>query len=228
VAGDLDTHDGLARYACAHAGVLVVSVDYRRAPEHKFPTAVDDSYAALCWAVDRAPELGGDATRVAVMGDSAGGNLAAVMCQLARARRGPRIAFQALLYPTLDLGSSMDYPSRQQFGGGDYFLSTRDMDRFTSLYLSDVAQEVTDRRASPLLTEDLTGLPAALIVAAGCDILRDEGKVYADRLTAAGVPVEYRCFENTIHAFVSFGAAIPAAQDAMAFVAERLRTALRG
>src|SRR6185503_18633365 len=110
--------------------------------------------------------------------------------------------------------------------GGDYFLSTRDMDWFVSLYLSDVAQEITDRRASPLLTEDLTGLPAALIVTAGCDLLRDEGKAYADRLAAAGVPVEYRCFENTIHAFVSFNAAIPAGREALSFVADRLRAAL--
>ena len=227
VAGDLDTHDGFARYYCAHAGVLVVSVDYRLAPEHKFPTAVDDSYAALCWAVDRTGELGGDAARVAVIGDSAGGNLAAVMCQLARARGGPRIAYQALLYPTLDFGSSVEYASRRLFGGGDYFLSTRDMDWFMAQYLSDVTPEIADRRASPLLTEDLTGLPAALIVTAGCDVLRDEGKAYADRLAAAGVPVEYRCFENTIHAFVSFNAAIPAGQEALAFVADRLRTALQ-
>jgi acetyl esterase len=101
------------------------------------------------------------------------------------------------------------------------------MDWFTSLYLTNVAQEVTDRRASPLLTEDLTGLPAALIVTAGCDVLRDEGKAYADRLAAAGVPVEYRCFEHTIHAFVSFNAAIPAGREALAFVADRLRAALQ-
>jgi acetyl esterase len=227
VAGDLDTHDGFARYCCTHAGVLVVSVDYRLAPEHKFPAAVDDSYAALCWAVDHAGELGGDSARVAVIGDSAGGNLAAVMCQLARARRGPGIAFQALLYPTLDFGSAMEYASRKQFGGGDYFLSTRDMDWFMSLYLNNVTQEITDPRASPLLAEDLTGLPPALIVTAGCDVLRDEGKAYADRLTAAGVPVEYHCFENTIHAFMSFSAAIPAGQEALAFVANRLRLALR-
>ena len=227
VAGDLDTHDGFARYCCSHARVLVVSVDYRRPPEHKFPAAVEDSYAALCWAVDRAEELGGDATRAAVIGDSAGGNLAAVMCQLARARRGPTIAFQALLYPTLDFGSSMDYPSRRQFGGGDYFMSTRDREWFTSLYLNDVTREITDRRASPLLTEDLSGLPPALIVTAGCDPLRDEGKAYADRLAAAGVPVEYRCFEHTIHAFVAFSAAIPAGEEAQAFIADRLRAALQ-
>ena len=117
--------------------------------------------------------------------------------------------------------------SRRRFGGGDYFLSTRDMDWFTSLYLDDVTQQVTDRRASPLLTEDLTGLPPALIVTAGCDLMCDEGKAYADRLAAAGVPVEYRCFEHTIHAFVSFDAAIPAGQEALAFVADRLRVALR-
>jgi acetyl esterase len=227
VAGDLETHDAFARYCCRHADVIVVSVDYRRPPEHKFPAAPEDSYAALCWAVDRAGDLGGDASRVAVMGDSAGGNLAAVVCQLARSRGGPRIAFQALLYPTVDLGSSADYPSRRQFGGGDYFLSTRDVDWFTTLYLSDVAEEVADPRASPLLTTDLTGLPPALIVTAGCDVMRDEGRTYADRLIAAGVPVEYRCYEHTIHAFMAFNAAIPAGQEGLTFVAGRLRTALR-
>lgn len=228
VAGDIDTHDSLARYCCKHADVIVIGVDYRRPPEDPFPAAVDDAYAAVQWAVAHAGELGGDKDRVAVVGDSAGGNLSAVVCQLAKARGGPSIAFQALLYPTVDLSVAATYPSRAEFGGGEFFLSNRDMDFFRSHYLADIPRQAEDPRASPLLAGDLTGLPPALIVTAGCDPLRDEGKAYADRLAAAGVPVEYRCFEQTIHAFMSFAGAIPVGLDALAFVASRLRAALHG
>jgi acetyl esterase len=227
-AGDIDSHDAVARYYAAGADAIVVSVDYRRPPEHKFPTAVDDAYAAVEWAAAHGPEVGGDAGRVAVIGDSAGGNLAAVVCQLAKQRRGPRIAYQVLMYPSVDLRDPMDapsYPSRGRFGGGDYFLSTREMEWFRSLYLSGVS-EADDPRASPIASPDLSGLPPALIVAAGCDVLRDEGKVYADRLAAAGVPVEYRCFDGTIHAFMSFAGAIPIGLEALSFVASRLRSTL--
>ena len=227
VAGDLDTHDAIARYYCKHADVIVVSVDYRLAPEHPFPTGVEDCFAALNWAVEHAEELGGDITRVGVTGDSAGGNLSAVMCQLAKARGGPKIAFQALVYPVVDLDASADYPSRSQFGGGDYFLSSRDMEWFRSLYLTDVAQQMHDPRVSPLRADDLTGLPQAVVVTAGCDLLRDEGKAYADRLAKAGVPVEYRCFETTIHACMSFALAIPAGQQMLNFIASRLRLSLQ-
>jgi len=223
---NLDTHDAIARSYCRHADAIVINVDYRLAPEHKFPAAVDDSYAAVCWAAEHAAELGGDAQRIAVTGDSAGGNLAAVICQLAKSKGGPAIAFQALIYPVVDLDLASTFASRAEFGGGDYFLTLRDMEWFNSLYFTDAASQVKDPRASPLRTEDLTGLPPALVVTAGCDPLRDEAKVYADRLAAAGVPVEYRCFGGTIHAFLSFAAAIPAADEAVAFIAERLHTAL--
>ncbi len=225
-AGDLDTHDASARYYAANAEALVVSVDYRRPPEHRFPVAVDDAYAAVEWAAGHADELGGDASRLAVAGDSAGGNLATVVCQLAKQRGGPRIAYQALLYPTVDLRGPFEgsaYPSRARFGGGEYFLSNRDMEWFRALYLTDVAREADDPRASPIVARDLSGLPPALVVGAGCDMLRDEGKAYADRLAAAGVPVEYRCFDGTIHAFMSFAGAIPMGLEALSFVAARLR-----
>ena len=225
VAGDLDTHDSIARYYCKHADAVVIAVDYRLAPEHPFPAAVDDAYAAVEWAVEHANELHGDARRIAVLGDSAGGNLAAVVCQLAKARNGPRIAFQALVYPVVDFRPGATYPSREQFGGGDFFLSNRDMEFFRSCYLNDVPRNGSEPRASPLLG-DLAGLPPALVVTAGCDPLHDEAKAYADRLAAAGVPVEYRCFESTIHAFMSFAAALPVGVEGLSFVAARLRAAL--
>jgi acetyl esterase len=226
IAGDLETHDSIARYYSRHADAVVVAVDYRLAPEHRFPVAVDDAFAGLVWAVEHAGGIHADAARVAVTGDSAGGNLAAVVCQLAKARGGPSIAFQALIYPSVDFDLTAAYPSRSQFGGGEYFLSTLDMDMFRSHYLRDPASEVRDERASPIVTADLRGLPPALVVTSGCDPLRDEGKAYADRLAAAGVPVEYHCFEGTIHAFMSFAAAIPMAVEGLSFVADRLRAAL--
>jgi acetyl esterase len=227
VAGDLDTHDSISRYYAAEADAIVIAVDYRLAPEHPFPAAVTDAYAALEWVDNHGTELHADLNRLAVAGDSAGGNLAAVICQLARDQRGPRIAYQALIYPAVDWDLSKAYESRSQFGGGDYFLSLRDMEWFRSLYLPDVERDRLDPRASPLAAKTLSGLPPALVVTSGCDPLRDEGKAYADRLRAAGVPVEYRCFEGTIHACMSFAGAIPAGLEALSFVAARLRSALQ-
>jgi acetyl esterase len=223
-AGSLDTHAQTARYLCQNANVTVVAVGYRKSPEHRFPAAVNDALAATEWVAANAREIGGDGSRLAVAGDSAGGNLAAVVCQLAKARGGPRIAFQALFYPLMDftLASS---PSRSQFGGGDFFLSNEDMVWFRELYLAEPSQ-ATDPRVSPGLAPDVSGLPPALILAAGCDLLVDEGRAYADRLRSAGVPVEYRCFEGTIHAFMSFTGAIPLGRDALSHAASRLRTAL--
>ena len=226
VLGNLDTHDSIARYYARHADAIVIGVDYRLAPEHPFPAAVDDAYAALEWAGAHARELNGDANRVAVTGDSAGGNLSAVVCQLAKERGGPRIAFQALIYPAVEFDPRTNYPSRSEFGGGEYFLSTHDMAWFASLYLADVERQVADPRVSPLAARDLRGLPPALVVTSGCDPLRDEGKAYADRLAAAGVPVEYRCVEGTIHACMSFAGAIPAGLEMLTLVASRLRAAL--
>jgi acetyl esterase len=229
VAGDLDTHDSIARFYSANADAIVVAVDYRQPPERKFPAAVDDCYAAIEWAAAHTSELSGDRNRLAVAGDSAGGNLAAVVCQLAKARGGPAIAYQALIYPACDLRDPVDdpkYPSRREFGQGEYFLSLRDMTWFRGHYLGDLAREPHDPRVSPIAAADLRGLPAALVVTAGCDALRDEGQAYANRLSADGVPVEYRCFEGTIHAFMSFAGAIPLGNEALSFVASRLRAAL--
>jgi acetyl esterase len=226
VAGDLDTHDSIARFHCKHADAVVIAVDYRLAPEHPFPAAVNDAYAAVEWAVEHAHELHGDARMIAVLGDSAGGNLAAVVCQLAKARNGPRIGFQALMCPAVDFSLGAEYPSRSQFGGGDFFLSNRDMEFFRSRYLTDLQRQASDARVSPLLASDLAGLPPALVVTAGCDPLHDEGRMYVDRLAAAGVTVEYHCFESTIHAFMSFAGAIPVGVDGLSFVAARLHAAL--
>jgi acetyl esterase len=226
VGGDLDTHDAIARYYAKHADAIVIAVDYRLAPEHRFPAAVDDAYAAVVWTATHAHEIWGDAARLAVTGDSAGGTLAAVACQLARERGTPRIAYQALLYPATDLTRDSSYPSREAFGGGGYFLSTADMYWFRAQYLSDPDAQSQDARVSPLVNADLSGLPPALVITAGYDPLRDEGKAYADRLSAAGVPVEYRCFETTVHAFVSFTALIPVGLEALALVGSRMRAAL--
>ena len=192
------------------------------------PETSIDAYAAVEWAVEHARELSADAGRLAVLGDSAGGNLAAVVCQVAQARNGPRIAFQALVYPIVDFRLEATYPSREQFGGGDFFLSNRDLAFFRSCYLDDVQKQASDPRASPLLGGDLAGLPPALVVTAGCDPLHDEGQAYADRLAAAGVPVEYRCYDQTIHAFMSFAGALPVGVEGLSFVASRLRAALHG
>jgi acetyl esterase len=226
VAGDLDTHDAIARYVATHADAIVIAVDYRLAPEHPFPAAVDDASDAVAWASAHAAEVGGDPARLAVAGDSAGANLSTVACLLATQRGGPRIAFQALVYPTVDCRPEATFASRDQFGGGDYFLSNRDMEWFRSLYLANVERDAADQRASPLAALSLAGLPPALVVTCGCDLLRDEGQAYAERLAAAGVPVEQRCFDGTIHACLSFAGAIPTGLDALSFVASRLRAAL--
>jgi acetyl esterase len=225
VAGDLDTHDAIARYYAKHADAVVVAVDYRLAPEHRFPAAVDDSYAATLWVSEHASEIHGDAARLAVTGDSAGGNLAAVVCQLARDRGMPRIAYQVLLYPAVDWSLGAQYPSVAAFGTGEYFMGAADMEWFRRQYLSD-PEQVKDPRASPIANPNLGDLPPALVVTAGHDPLRDEGRAYADRLRAAGVPVEYRCFEQTVHAFVSFAKALPVGVEALSFIASRMRATL--
>jgi acetyl esterase len=229
VAGDLDTHDAIARFYAVHADAIVVSVDYRQPPEQTSPAAADDSYAAFEWAAAHASDISGDRNRLAVVGDSAGGNLAAVVCQRAKELGGPRIAYQALIYPAVDLRDPVDdpkYPSRSQFGQGDYFISMRDMVWFRGHYLSDVARDSHDPRVSPIAATDLRGLPPALVVTAGCDVFRDEGQAYANRLAADGVQVEYRCFDGAIHAFMSFAGVIPMGNEALSFVASRLRAAL--
>jgi len=178
-------------------------------------------------AAGQAVALGGDPARLAVTGNSGGGNFSAVLCQLARVRKGPNIAFQVLAYPVVDLSVVADYPSRKACGTGEYFLSQADMDWIMGMYFTDQAREGSNLLASPILAPDLAGLPTALIITAGFDPLVDEGRRYGQRLTAAGVPVEYRRFHSTIHGFMSFAGVPDAGREGLELVAARLRSHLQ-
>lgn len=221
--GDIESHDTIARYLCLHGDVVVVSVDYRLAPENRFPAGVEDCYAAVEWVAKNAAAIGVDAERIALTGDSAGGNLAIVMSLLARARGGPAIAFQIPVYPCVDCRESADYSSRGKFGRGEYFLSAAGIEWVNANYFS-AAGEAEDFRASPIVAADLSGLPPALLITAGYDPLCDEGALYAERLREAGVPVEYRCYAGTIHGFLSFAGVLEAGRDALDLIADRLRS----
>jgi len=200
VFGDLDSHDSACRLICRDAGVHVLAVDYRLAPEHPAPAAVDDAYAAYRWAREHAAELGADPRRVAVAGDSAGGNLAAVVCRLARDAGDPMPSLQWLIYPVTDQRGLAR--SRTLLGDG-FLLTKHDVDWFTDCYLQRSGLDRTDPLVSPLLADDLAGLPPALVITAGFDPLRDEGEEYADKLRKAGVAVDHRLMASMIHAFLN-------------------------
>ena len=200
VMGDLDTHDNLCRLLARKSDALVMAVDYRLAPEHPFPAPFDDAYAALVWAAENAASVGADPKRILVAGDSAGANLAAAACLAARDRGGPAVGGQILLYPATDL-ASFDRPSYRHFADGHY-LTRRYMEAFRDRYLPR-AQDRTDPLASPLLAPDLTGLPPALVITAGFDVLRDEGEAYAERLRASGVAVTATRYNGMVHGFLS-------------------------
>ncbi|WP_019142926.1 alpha/beta hydrolase [Noviherbaspirillum massiliense] len=222
VIGDLETHDTLCRELANGARCAVMSVDYRMGPEHRFPAAVEDCIAATYWARRNAAKLGLDAERLAVGGDSAGGNLAAVVAIAARDAGNLPIAFQLLIYPATDMRRSA--PSHATNGQG--YLLTRDtIDYFHDHYIIDPAQDL-DWRASPLLREDLGGLPPAFVLTAGYDPLRDEGLMYAQRLTEAGNRAAHICFERQIHGFILMGRVIDEANDAVAICASQLARAL--
>lgn len=221
VLGSIQTHDGLCGQLAADARCIVVSVDYRMAPEHAFPAAVEDALDAFRWARDQARELGGDPARVAVGGDSAGGNLAAVVSQQCLARGEPGPFLQLLLYPATDL--SRESPSYASYGEGFYLTRLR-MEWFKDLYLR--VEERSDPRASPLLGRELAGLPPACVATAGFDPLRDEGRAYAEALEAAGVDVVYRNYDGVLHGFASMAGRIPAARDAYDDLVGRFRALL--
>ena len=223
VIGDLETHDVVCRQITAEAGVTVIAVDYRVAPEHKFPAAVDDAWAATRWIAAHAGDLGIDADRLAVGGDSAGGNLAAVVALLARDAGGPRIGLQILIYPVTDLGSE----SRSYADLAEGYMLTRDSMRwFRAQYLTK-EEDAADWRVSPLRAPSLAGLPSALVITAGYDPLRDEGEAYARRLREAGVSVDAVGFGGMIHGFVPMGRLIDTAFRAVTLIAGSLRHALR-
>ncbi len=221
VIGNLDTHDSLCRHLANAARCVVVSVDYRLAPEHKFPAAVEDCFAATSWVAEQAEALGIDRERLAVGGDSAGGNLAAVVSLLARDRRAPQLHYQVLLYPAVDC--SMTHPSHHRFAEG-YLLTRPTMRWFYDHYLHQPS-DVEDWRASPLQAPDLSGVASAFVLTCGNDVLCDEGEAYARRLQQHGVAVRLRRFPDQIHGFLTMGKIIAAAQPALDEVAAALRTA---
>jgi len=222
VVGSLDSHDEVCRLLSKLSGCALVSVDYRLAPEAPFPEPVEDAYAATCWIAEHAEDLQLDATRLGVAGDSAGGNLAAVVSLLARERTGPALGFQALIYPVVQFDFSR--VSYQQNGKG-YLLEVETMEWFRELYLPEPAHR-TDPRAAPLRAPDLRGLPPALVLTAEFDPLRDEGDDYADRLREAGVEVIHRKCPGMIHGFVALAEVVPAAREALTDVARALGVAL--
>ena len=222
VQGDLETHHGLCARLAKHGGVLVVAVDYRLAPEHKFPAAVEDCLAAYRWLRAHGRDVGADPGRVAVAGDSAGGNLSAVVSQLAASGGTPVPTCQVLIYPAVDFSTETD--SHREMVDGHVIPRDRIM-WYGEQYLRSEADKA-DLRASPLRAASLAGQPPALIVTAGFDPLRDEGRAYGDRLREAGVDVVYREYPGQIHAFVSLTKAIPQGLACTLEVAEYLRKRL--
>jgi acetyl esterase len=216
VIGDLDSYDAQCRLLCSRVGLTVASVDYGLAPEHPFPAGLEDALAAFDWAVEH------EAGPVVVGGDSAGGNLSAVVAQT---RHDARIAAQLLIYPAADLLN--EYPSMDENGEG-LFLTRDDMEWFHHHYLGDDEAARSDPRASPLLADDLSGLPRALVYTAQYDPLRDAGNAYAEALSAAGVEVVHRCFEGLIHGFFGLGPFSQAAQAAIDRICDDLRAVLTG
>ncbi|NDZ14432.1 acetyl hydrolase [Variovorax sp. WS11] len=222
--GDLDTHDTLCRELCNLSGCALVAVDYRMGPEHRFPAAVDDALVATYWVREHADSLGVDAARLAIGGDSAGGNLAAVVAIAARDAGNLPLAFQLLIYPATDMRRG--HPSHTTNGQG-YVLTSDSIRYFHDHYIADPQHDL-DWRASPLLHPDLSRLPPALVLTAGYDPLRDEGLDYARALTAVGNRAVYVCFERQIHGFITMGRLIDEANAAVSMCAAELRRALVG
>jgi len=222
VIGSPDTHDATTRNLCNGAGCVVMSVDYRLAPEHKFPAAAEDALAAVRWCAAHSAEIGVDPRRIAVGGDSAGGNLAAVAALMAREAGGPALRLQVLVYPVADY--ACDTASYRTYATGYGTLEAASMRWFRDQYLRDEADR-RDWRAAPLRAADLSGLPPALVLTAQCDVLHDEGEAYAQRLRAAGAEVEYHRCEGMIHGFFTMAPAVDGAVRAQALVCEAMKGA---
>ena len=223
VIGSLDTHDPVCRAVANAAECLVISVEYRLAPEHPFPAAVEDAYAATEWAVEYASDLGGDSSRIAVGGDSAGGNLSAAMTLMTRDRGGPELCHQSLIYPAVNSPTLMEFDSYEENAEG-YFLERESAEWFYERYIQRET-DVRNEYAAPLLARDLSGLPSATVITAGFDPLRDEGFAYADRLDETGVAVEHEHFEGMIHGFINLIDMVDRSREAIGVVADGLREA---
>jgi acetyl esterase len=221
---NLDTHDRACRGLANASGCIVVSVDYRLAPEHKFPAAAEDAYTATCYIAEHAADFGIDPARIGVGGDSAGGNLATVVAMMARDRGGPPLKFQLLIYPVTDF-TTHETASEREFGRG-YFLDTEVMDWFADQYFAAEA----DRHlpyGSPLKATDLQELPPAMVITGECDPLRDQGEAYADQLRAAGVSVVLKRYDGMIHPFLSLAGIVDAGREAIKESAAAVRQALK-
>ncbi|MDR7299423.1 acetyl esterase [Pelomonas aquatica] len=225
VLGDLEGYDAVCRQLCADSGVMIVSAAYRLAPEHPYPAAIDDCHAALGWVAESIRSFGGDPTRLAVAGDSAGATLATTTALLARDAGGPVIAFQLLVYPAAAGGHDGDYPSRQRHAAGPT-LTLRTMDYFNRHYYGP-AGKAPDWRGAPLLAPSLAGLPPTLLVLAAHDALRDEGMAYGEALAAAGDAVTVVEYHGLAHGFISMAGAVPAARLALAQMASALQQVLQ-
>ncbi len=199
--GSLNSHDGFCRELCMRASVIVISVDYHRAPEYKFPAAISDCYTAVCWVAQNGKQFGGDTSRIGVIGDSAGGNLAVAVCLMARDQQFPPLQYQILMYPVLDY--NFERPSYQENGAG-YFLTTPNMRWFWHQYLADIESDQSNQYAVPLRAENTHNLPPAFLLLAEFDPLRDEGLAYYKRLQEVGNDAQCKIY-NTIHCFIGFG-----------------------
>jgi len=217
---DLDTHDDACRSLAAEGKCMVVSVDYRLAPEHKYPAAVDDAWAALLWVAENGTSIGADNERIAVGGDSAGGNLAAVTALMARNQGGPEIAFQLLIYPVTDI-SNLNRQSHQLFAE-NYGLTYAAMTWFRDHYLP-AGQNPADPHISPLCADDFSGLPPAMVITCEADVLRDEGDAYAEAVHGAGVHVDQRRYPGMIHGFFSMAGVIDVGMQARKDAGEALK-----
>ncbi len=224
VVGDLDTQDMIARALCSWSGAVVVSVDYRLAPEHPFPAAPDDAFAALQWVAGHAAEIDGDPARLAVAGDSAGGNLAAAAALRARDLGGPALLAQVNLYGSCNYPSELTASAREYAAGP--LLQQDDIAWFYEQYLRDPAVEQHDPQASPIRAADHSGLPPAFVGTAECDPSRDDAEAFAAKLAAAGVPVTAKRYPGMVHGFASWVGFLPGAraalQDAAAFLKHHL------
>lgn len=211
VIGNLDSHDVVCRYLARDAKAIVIAVDYRLAPEHKFPAAIDDAIAATRWIADNAVQLNVDATSISVGGDSAGGNLAAIVAIDARDNAGPQLAGQMLIYPATDF--AMTHPSHGE--PETDCLLTEDVIRWFAAHYLNGPGDVDDWRASPARIASLAGLPPAYVLTAGADPLRDEGDEYATRLSEAGVAVTHKTYPSQFHGFITMGKILPKANEAL-------------
>jgi len=218
---DLDSHDDVCRAISNASGAMVVAVDYRLAPEHRFPVGLEDAWAALVWVAEHASEIAGDPARLAVVGDSAGGTLAAALALLSRDRGGPTLACQVLIYPVIDY--RFDTPSHRD-PGNPHVLQSDEVRYFWQEYLADPSDGESPY-ASPIRARSLTDLPPALVLTAEFDALRDEGEAYAKRLAAEGVETEATRYEGMMHSFVTFLDALPDARRAVDQVGSGLRRA---